>query len=48
MWDSSSPMPTSLMIAQPTNNLSAKTKVWNIEYDFEYDQDEAGDNFITS
>ena len=20
--------------------------VWNIEYDFEYDQDEAGDNFI--
>jgi hypothetical protein len=45
MW--MSPMPTSLMIAQPTNNLSAKTKVWNIEYD-EYDQDEAGDNFITS
>jgi hypothetical protein len=47
MWDSPSPMPTSLMIAQPTNNLSAKTKVWNIEYDFEYDQDEAGDNFMS-
>jgi hypothetical protein len=30
-------VPPSLMIAQPTNNLPAKTKVWKIEYDFEYD-----------